>query len=436
MSHYQNPDVDGVHMHLENKKVGKYFFWFLWIMYVAVYMTKYCFSSAMAPIVESGILTKSQTGFIGAAFHMVYAPLQIVGGMFADRYNPERMIKIGLFGSAITNLVIFFNQNYYVMLGMWVLNAIFQFALWPSVFKIMASQLPRSEKPKYIFIMSLSTASGLLLSYIVAGLLPYWQLNFAVSSIVSFVLLVSMIVICNKVDRFMLPDREVLLENIKVQDNRGYSMTKLALQSGLALMVLVAFIRSMIGQGSKTMAPTMLMESYENISASIGNLLNVIIILSGIAGTLVTKFILYPRIIKNEIAGALILFVITIPLCVVLCLVGTVPSWIIIAAMSGISFCTTSMVLFVSYYNASFAVFGKDGTVAGLSNCAASAALIVQTYGFSAIADGYGWMTVNRIWVILSILATLLMVMALPIYIKFKNKHKNLYEKNKKEEGK
>lgn len=423
MSNYTDLKIDGVHMHLENKKIGKYFFWFLWSMYVLVYMTKYCFSSAMAPIVESGMLTKSQTGFIGAAFHMVYAPLQILGGIFADRYNPERMIKIGLFGSTVTNLVIFLNQNYYIMLVMWVMNAISQFALWPSVFKIMSSQLPRSEKPKYIFIMSLSTASGLLISYIVAGILPFWQLNFAVSALVSMMLFVAMCVVCRKVDRFMIADRKELLENIRVQDSRGYSMKKIALGSGLLLMILIAFIRSMIGQGSQTMAPTMLMESYESISASTGNLLNVIIILSGLAGTLVTKYILYPRIIKNEVTGTAIMFFITIPLCGILCFVGTVPAWVIIAAMSGISFCNMATVLFNSYYTATFAAFGKDGTVAGLMNCAASAALIVQIYGFSAIADGYGWIAVNKLWVVLGVFATLLALAALPIYIKFRKRH-------------
>lgn len=75
MSNYTAP-VDGVHMHLENKRMGKFFFWFLWAMYVLVYMTKYCFSSALAPIVESGVLTKTQTGIIAASFHVIYAPLQ------------------------------------------------------------------------------------------------------------------------------------------------------------------------------------------------------------------------------------------------------------------------------------------------------------------------------------------------------------------------
>ena len=48
-------------------------------MYSIVYMTKNCFNAALADIVNEGILTKSQTGSITAAFYIVYAPLQIVG---------------------------------------------------------------------------------------------------------------------------------------------------------------------------------------------------------------------------------------------------------------------------------------------------------------------------------------------------------------------
>lgn len=68
-------------MHLENKSVSKKFFWTLWIMYAVVYMTKSCYSAAMASIVHEGVLTKSQTGFITAAFYFVYVPLQILGGI-------------------------------------------------------------------------------------------------------------------------------------------------------------------------------------------------------------------------------------------------------------------------------------------------------------------------------------------------------------------
>lgn len=422
MSNY-TAQVDGVHMHLENKKMGKFFFWFLWVMYVLVYMTKYCFSSALAPIVESGVLTKTQAGIIAAAFHVVYAPLQILGGMFADRYNPERMIKIGLLGGTAANLVIFFNQNFYVMLFSWMFNAAIQFALWPSVFKIMASQLPRSEKPKNIFLISLSPSAGLLVAFVVAGLLPKWQLNFAVSSFVLLGLFIAMHFVTKKVDRFMLPDRETLMENIREKDSRGFTLTKLMLSSGLIFLVGVTFLRTMIGQGAQTLAPTMLMESYDGISASIGNILNIIVIGCGVSGTFFVRFLMNRKIIKNEIVGVIVTMAIMIPMSVILCMLGKVPSYMIIVAMSAISLCSTAATYLISAYNSKFAEFGKDGTIAGMINCAGSAALIVQTYGFQALADSFGWIAVSNLWVVLSAITTMLSVIALPIYINFKRKH-------------
>ena len=134
-------------MHLENKKVSFMYFWIIWLMYALVYMTKNCYSAAMASIVSEGILTKSQTGLITALFYGVYGPLQIVGGIYADKYNPGKLIKIGLIGAGIANAIIFFNQNYYVMLIVWTFNAIVQFALYPAVFKIVSSQLESEYRP-------------------------------------------------------------------------------------------------------------------------------------------------------------------------------------------------------------------------------------------------------------------------------------------------
>lgn len=429
MNRYASPEVDGVHMHLENKKVGSFFFWFIWVMYALVYMTKYCFSSALAPIVESGMLTKSQTGLIAASFHFVYAPLQILGGLFADRYNPEKMIKIGLGGSAIANLVIFLNQNYYVMLIAWMFNAATQFALWPSVFKIMASQLPRSEKKKNAFYMSFCTAFGLLVSYVAAALLPAWQYNFLLSTVISLGLLIAMHFVCKKVDRYMLPDKNTMTEHIREKETHGHTMKSLMLQSGLMLMIIIALIRTTIDQGSKTMAPTMLMESYGDISASIGNILNIFIILSGIAGTLVVKYLIYPKLIKNEVTGLIVLLALTIPLTVLLRMIGTVSSTTIIVSMCLIAFLMTAASLYTTYYNLNFAAFGKDGAVAGISNCAASVAMIIQSYGFNVVADNFGWKTVSDLWIVLIVTASILAVITLPIFNKFKKDNKEVLSK-------
>ena len=181
-----------INLHLENKKVSRLFFTFLFLMYAIVYMTKNCFNGALADIVAEGVLTKSQTGLITALFYLVYTPLQIVGGIIVDKYSPELLVKIGLFGGALANAIIFFNHNYYVMLVVWTLNALIQFAIWPGIYKIVTSQLCRSDKSYMIFLITMASTVGLLMSYVIAAFLPSWEMNFAVSAVALFVLTVAM----------------------------------------------------------------------------------------------------------------------------------------------------------------------------------------------------------------------------------------------------
>jgi len=182
--------MSDVNVHLENKRLSRSFFVFLFFLYSLVCMTKNCFSGALAAIVAEGALTLSQTTFITASFYIVYTPLQILGGVLADKYSTARLVLIGLLGSAACNVVIFINQNYYVMLLSWVFSAIVQSALWPAVFKMFSSQLLKSDRGIMLFFMSFASSAGLVFSYLVASFLTRWQLNFAVSTVVLLLLAV------------------------------------------------------------------------------------------------------------------------------------------------------------------------------------------------------------------------------------------------------
>ena len=92
-----NP-LSEINIHLENTNKSRFFYVFIWLVYSLVYMTKNCFSGALATIVDQGTLTLTQTTWIITAFYIVYTPLQIVGGRFADKYNPEKLILLGLLG--------------------------------------------------------------------------------------------------------------------------------------------------------------------------------------------------------------------------------------------------------------------------------------------------------------------------------------------------
>ena len=401
--------MSDINIHLEDKRESRHFFVFLWLMYAVVYMTKNCFSGALSAIVAQGSLTLAQTTFISAAFYIAYTPLQILGGIVADRYSPEKMITVGLLGGAVCNTVIYFNQNYYVMLVTWVLNAIIQFALWPSVFKIMSSQLVRSDRGRMIFYMSFASSGGLIMTYIVSAFLTDWRDNFLISAIVLVISAFILLVYCKHLNPIMKKDK---IENApaisdKNSDKKKMSTVKLFLISGFFTLLPAVLLRTMIENGTKTLSPTMLMQSYESISASMGNLLSIFIIIAGVVGTLLVKLVLFPRIIKNEITAYLILMIAALPFTVVLRFVGEIPAWLVILSLSMISMSLSATHLLTQYFNMLYIPYGKNGTAAGILNAAASLGLVLQYCVFGSVAQDHGWSTVTTLWIIMVALGAL-----------------------------
>lgn len=409
--------MEKVNIHLENKLKSRYFFVFLWLMYAVVYMTKNCFGSAMAQIVSEGVLTKSQTGVITGLFYVAYAPLQIVGGILADRYSPEKLLKIGLLGAAIINTIIFFNHNYYLMLTLWTLNAVIQTPIWPSVFKIVSSQLVRSDRGQMVFFISFSATFGLVLGYVAAAFITAWQYNFLVSAIALLVCLIIMDFFCLKLDPIMKPDKKPIMEKSSAVPK--VSTLKLFAKSGLLLLLPGVLIRTMIEQGSRTLSPTMLMEMYDNVTPFIGNMLNIFIIISGIVGMALLKYVLYPRFIKNEVKGMFVMLLLSLPFAIVLRYIGKISVLTAMIALCGISIVIGAHNLLMAYFNMSFIKYGKNATAAGLGNSAGSFGIMIESYGFLVVAEKYGWNAVTASWTGMLVGILLLTLVAIPIYSKF-----------------
>jgi len=404
-------------------RLSKYYFWFLFLMYMTIYMTKNCYSAAMASIVSEGVMTKSETGFISAMFYLVYTPLQVVGGVFADRYKPERLIKIGLIGGGIANAVIYFNQNYYVMLIAWMLNAVVQFGIWTSIFKIITTKLEHKYRQKAVFYISFSSSCGLLFAYVTAAFVGRWQHNFALSAILLFAFALVMQLADRYTDQRMVEDEQEQSMPKQIRADREMSSGKLFFISGFFTMLPVAVIRMMVDNGVKTLAPTMMMESYDTISPMIGNLLSTFIIIAGVIGTIIARVFICPRIFKNEVLAAFAMLVFALPFAIILRMVGIVSVPLLIAAMCVVSASLTSVSLFCSYMNMRYARYGKSGTAAGISNAAASFGVVLQSYGFVNIADNFGWPTVTNLWIIMLIAAAVCAAVSFPLWRKFRKEN-------------
>ena len=410
-------------MHFENRKLSREFFWFIWFLYALVYMTKTCFTAAMSSIVFEGVMTKSQVGLIAAAFYLFYAPFQIVGGIFADKYDPEKLIVIGLLGGSLANGIIFFNQNYYVVLTVWIFNAIIQFGLWPSIFKIISSQIVRSDKKSATYFISFSSTAGLIFSYAVAALVSKWYYNFALSSVILLVLALILIVLTVIMKPKMKPDRkpqESVEENGSPQEK--VSTFKLFLESGFWFMIIISLLQSAVGNSVKTLSATRLMETYSDVSPQIGNILNILILAVSVVSLILAKTFLYPKLIKSAPTGIFAMLVVSLLVSGIL-LYEKIPIAVAVIAMCLLSGAYSVMWLLINYCNLRFEKFSKSGTAAGYLNMSASLGFVISTYGVTKVADVFDWNAVSWLYLIMIAVSLVSILVILPLWKGFKKKY-------------
>lgn len=413
-------DKKSIRMHIEDDKTSMLFFLFLALLYSVVAMTKNCFSSALAAIVSEGIMKKSQAGLITSSFYLFYGPLQIVGGILADKHSPEKMVKIGLAGSVLANAVIFFNHNYYVMLVAWVGNGISQMALYPAMFKMVTSQLSPNWRKKGIYYFSFTGTIGLMFSYIVAAFVTKWEYNFLLSAILSLGLFVALDVIYRRVKVKMAPDETPLPMKQNDAKTKKISTIKLFATTGFLLLLPVGVLRYMIDNSIKTFTPTMMIESYHNMSITVSNLLNVFVIISGLLGMILVRKILFPKVMRNEVSVTLLLLALVLPFAFVIKFTGKIDVLMIIVAMCIASALLSGASLMNGFINGSFSKYGKNGTAAGAYNAASSIGVVLQSYGFTSIADHFGWGVVTDVYIIGTLACVVFSLCALPLWQKYK----------------
>jgi len=374
---------------------------FLFIMYASVYMTKNIFAAAMASIVEEGFMSKSQTGMINALFWLVYAPFQVLGGFAADKYSPYKLVLLGVFGAFISNLILFFNQSYTVMLIIWPANAVLQFGLWPGIFKIVSTQIAPKLRDAAVFWMMFSTSVGIGLSMLVASFVSKWQYNFIVSAAIMIFFFFAFIVFYNLMSKKMV-EAEVKTASLnEKQKTEKAPMGPLLVASGLVVLLVVALLKTSVDNGIKMLAPVLFMESYDNIPAAIATRMSTILIVFNVMGTLLAG-VIKNRITRNEITAQLIMLGASL-LPVSVCLfVGKIHYvWVLCALSVGVSLINGSTIFGQSYVAVRFGKYGRIGTVSGILNATASVGNIMASYVFARMSELMPWNMVILCWIIL-----------------------------------
>lgn len=387
-------------------------------------MTKNCFSSAMVFIVDAGLLTKFETGTISALFYVVYAILQMLSGSLIDKWHPERFITIGLIGASISNLIIYFNQNYVVMLASWIFNAVAQCAVWPAVFKIASSVICDSMRGASLFFINISGAVGGICSYILAAIVSSdWQVSFLFSSIGLFLIAILWEIIVRALKpRFIEREHEPEMLDSPSSRKNEYSFRQIIIPAGLIPLFVIAIFRSAFDLGTKALAPSIINESYEAVSPEFATLLSIVIIAAGVLGTLFGS-VIYPKFIRNEALAILLFFVLTLPFGCLLLLVGRINYVWVVIFLAVMVFLLNSASMFTSSFIAGrFNRWNMGATVAAFVNGGAALGIVLANMLFTAIADAKGWYFTIFVWICVIAFAILLSLTFFIIWSKFLKK--------------
>lgn len=168
--------VDGTYRRLRNRT-----FWGATAAYSLYYVCRMTLSVVKQPLIDGGVFTAGQLGLIGSALLFVYAIGKFVNGFIADYCNIRRFMAVGLFVSAVVNLLmglfgIFgslaaFPRTliFVIFFLLWGVNGWVQSMGAPPGIINLSRWFPLSKRGTYYSIFSASPYLGKFLTFILTG---------------------------------------------------------------------------------------------------------------------------------------------------------------------------------------------------------------------------------------------------------------------------
>ena len=149
--------------------------------YGLVYTCRLALSVVKKPLIDEGIFTPVELGFIGAGLFYGYAVGKLVNGFLADHSNMKVFFAFGVLLSAIANLGMGFSTVLAVSVLLWAFNGWFQGFGAPAGIVSLANWYSNSERGRFYGIWSTAHSIGEGLTFVaVAALVAHfgWRYGF------------------------------------------------------------------------------------------------------------------------------------------------------------------------------------------------------------------------------------------------------------------
>lgn len=411
---------------MKNKKISPavWLCLLLSLLYFTSYITRLNFSASIAEMIASDVFTKTDAGVIGTALFFTYGFGQIISGLLSDKFEPGKIVSVGLVLTTLCNVFFPFLTSTGIMAVVWGINGFAQALFWPPIVRILSRYYNDSGYTKGTLAVSYACHAATILIYVIVPIsinISSWRLTFFLSALLGATVLLVWLAgyprLISRMKRNIKTEKSVLTPKT--------SLFKVLLVSGVLFSTVPIAIMGYLKDGIQSWLPTFFTEVF-SMDAANAILINILIPVANIVFVSVAAF-LYRRVFKNEVLGSAFMFLaitlLSLPLAIFYNSSPAV-SLVISAVIAGSTHGINAM--FISFMPRRFETVGRAATVSGICNSCVYVGSAAASYGIAYFASRFGWFITIASWGAISLFGMLVCVFCMPKWKRFIKKEETI----------
>ena len=143
-------------------------------------------------------LTNTQFGALGSAFFLAYAPLQLIAGWLAQRFDVRYVLAAGLLVWAIATALVGLATSFGMLIALRLLLGVGESVTYPSNSKLLAQRAPEHHRGRANGVISFFQALGPTFGTLVGGLIMVrfgWRAAFIALGLASLLWLLPWLIV-------------------------------------------------------------------------------------------------------------------------------------------------------------------------------------------------------------------------------------------------
>ena len=374
------------------------------LAYLVSYLCRTNLSIAMDDLLAALSITRSQAGLISTLYFWTYASGQLLGGWLCQKWDPKRVVLLGMIGTGACNLLIGFSSHYLAVLLLWTLNGLALALFWPPILQITTNWVESSEYVTISILLCLPTTLGYLLAWSSLGALrgaAGWRWVFFAPAALAFAYCFVWLAFLEPSPRaagfsytpqvLEMPDRD------KASTGEAPSLWRSLFTLSMLSSAVMILAQGSTKESINLWAPTLLNDLAGADGAAFVSLFTSLIPLFSTAGLLVTGWLV--RRLKGGQDLALM----------VLTAAGALAGWLVIAlrgSLSGTALCIGLMLGLVYGANViltlllplRFVRTGQSAAFTSIFNFLAYVGAALGGLVSGWVSDVWGWESVCMLW--------------------------------------